>query len=202
MSAPRLLRPAKEDGGHYGQVWMMIAASVRFLSGNPSFHICIELGFCIPMHVFLIIICIPTYLVGQLRPRGGGSLCGLCYGDGAVPEPWKPRETCPKAGSGPGSETAAGGGEGQAQGHGGWVSGCVAAKSEFQLTVTLLHRTPGRMFFFSKMYLTPYRYTTQMKEAMSKLEAQQPSETLSPERAAALAQLLQKRRTTGNPAAA
>ena len=37
---------------------------------------------------------------------------------------------------------------------------------------------------------------------MSKLEAQQPSETLSPERAAALAQLLQKRRTTGNPAAA
>ena len=151
MSAPRLLRPAKEDGGHYGQVWMMIAASVRFLSGNPSFHICIELGFCIPMHVFLIIICIPTYLVGQLRPRGGGSLCGPCYGDGAVPEPWKPRETCPKAGSGPGSETAAGGGEGQAQGHGGWVSGCVAAKSEFQLTVTLLHRTPGRMFFFQNV---------------------------------------------------
>ena len=68
MSAPRLLRPAKEDGGHYGQVWMMIVASVRFLSGNPSFHICKELGFCIPMHVFLIIICIPAYLVGQLRP--------------------------------------------------------------------------------------------------------------------------------------
>ena len=76
-SAVAAARSACRRPGYFGQQrrmedttdrWMMIAASVRFLSGNPSFHICIELGFCIPMHVFLIIICIPAYLVGQLRP--------------------------------------------------------------------------------------------------------------------------------------